>query len=673
MDLRKFAINRIKRIKKMHLSVLDLCNYELIQIPDELFELTNLRDLHLSDNLLEQLPEKISKLAKLGQLDLSFNKIVEFPKQILELENLRFLNLAGNHLVELPKEIARLKNLEVLRLSGNQLRELPGEISKLVKLHYLDLEGNPLEVPLPEIAHARRNIKLIRNYFKDLEEQGKSYIYEAKLLLVGEPGAGKTSLSEKLRNPKYELNPTEPMTKGIDVKRWNFPYNDDIEFRANIWDFGGQEIMHATHRYFLTKRSLYLVVADNRKEDTDFYYWLKLVELLSAKSPTIIVLNEWFNYRKYMPSNILETFTSVQKAFNINLKNNNGLLDLSKAVQQYIKSLPHVGKESLPKKWIEIRRVLENETRDYISCKRYLVICKKHGIYEREKALYISELLHDLGVILHFQKDRFLRDILILNTRWATEAAYMILFDVTVSDNGGEFDNTDLERIWYSYRYRDKHGELLQLMINFELCYKIGNSQKYIIPELLPEKPPISSPFKDIENFDIMHFGYRYKFMPKGIISRLIVRLNTYIYRKNQWKSGVVLHIEKTLVEIIEYIRQGILKIRISGESKHEALTIVRKEINELHDTFENLEADEMIPCNCDECTDSEEPHFYRYSLLEKYQRKRRNKIVCEKSVNDVDIQMLISDIIIPRREERKYQKFLRDRDKNYKKKKKNI
>lgn len=616
MDLQEFVISRIKKVKEMHVSVLDLCDYELTQMPDLLFELTNLECLHLSDNLLEEIPEKISELKHLKQLDLSFNKIVEFPKQILQLENLRFLNLAGNYLMELPKEIIRLKHLEVLRLSGNKLKELPGEISNLVKLLYLDLEGNPLEIPPPEIANAFKNINSIRIYFKDLEEQGESYIYEAKLLLVGEPGAGKTSLSEKLRNPKYELNPTEPMTKGIDVKSWKFPYNSDIEFRTNIWDFGGQEIMHATHRYFLTKRSLYLVVADNRKENTDFHYWLDLVELLSGKSPTIIILNEWFNYRKYIPSNIFETFTSLQKSFNINLKDNTGLSDLSEAIKQYLKSLPHVGKEPLPKKWIEIRQVLENETMDYIGCKRYLIICKKHGIYEKEKALYISEFLHDLGVILHFQKDIFLRDILILNTRWATEAAYMILFDEIVSDNGGEFDNTDLERIWSSYRYRDKHGELLQLMIKFELCYEIGNSQKYITPELLPEKPPNSSPFKGIDNFDIMHFEYRYKFMPKGIISRLIVRLNRYIFNKMQWKSGVVLQIENTLVEIIENIRRGILKIRISGESKHEALTIVRKEINELHDSFENLEADEMIPCNCNECTDSEEPHFYRYSIL---------------------------------------------------------
>lgn len=56
--------------------------------------------------------------------------------------------------------------------------------------------------------------------------------------------------------------PTET-TPGIDIT--DFPvrqpnYNFDIHF----WDFGGQEIMHAMHRCFLTSRTCYVVVICNR-------------------------------------------------------------------------------------------------------------------------------------------------------------------------------------------------------------------------------------------------------------------------------------------------------------------------------------------------------------------------------------------------------------------------
>lgn len=64
------------------------------------------------------------------------------------------------------------------------------------------------------------------------------------------------------------------------------------QFQVNIWDFGGQEIYHATHQFFLTGRSAYVLVCDDRKEDTDFSYWMHVVEMLSDASPLLIVQNE---------------------------------------------------------------------------------------------------------------------------------------------------------------------------------------------------------------------------------------------------------------------------------------------------------------------------------------------------------------------------------------------
>jgi internalin A len=40
--------------------------------------------------------------------------------------------------------------------------------------------------------------------------------------------------------------------------------NSQDQAHLNVWDFGGQEIMHATHQFFLTRRSLYLLVLSGR-------------------------------------------------------------------------------------------------------------------------------------------------------------------------------------------------------------------------------------------------------------------------------------------------------------------------------------------------------------------------------------------------------------------------
>ena len=61
-----------------------------------------------------------------------------------------------------------------------------------------------------------------------------------------------------------------------------------------MWDFGGQEIMHGTHQFFLTHRSLYLVVVDGRHDRAkqDAEYWLKLVRAFGGQSPVLVVLNK---------------------------------------------------------------------------------------------------------------------------------------------------------------------------------------------------------------------------------------------------------------------------------------------------------------------------------------------------------------------------------------------
>jgi internalin A len=51
--------------------------------------------------------------------------------------------------------------------------------------------------------------------------------------------------------------------------------------------------MQTTHQFFLTKRSLYLLVLDNRKNEQQnrLEYWLKLIETYGGNSPVIIVGN----------------------------------------------------------------------------------------------------------------------------------------------------------------------------------------------------------------------------------------------------------------------------------------------------------------------------------------------------------------------------------------------
>lgn len=59
-----------------------------------------------------------------------------------------------------------------------------------------------------------------------------------------------------------------------------------------LWDFGGQAYYHSTHQFFLTKRSLYILVNNTRSNKTDFNHCLQIISSFSDNSPVIIVENE---------------------------------------------------------------------------------------------------------------------------------------------------------------------------------------------------------------------------------------------------------------------------------------------------------------------------------------------------------------------------------------------
>jgi hypothetical protein len=68
--------------------------------------------------------------------------IVSFPSEILEMSELKQVDLSNNRLTEVPAEIKNLKSLRILNLSGNKIYELPSDISRLkfLKEIYLDRE-----------------------------------------------------------------------------------------------------------------------------------------------------------------------------------------------------------------------------------------------------------------------------------------------------------------------------------------------------------------------------------------------------------------------------------------------------------------------------------------------------------------------------------------------------
>jgi len=625
-----------------NLTVLRVDGNVLSSLPSGIGRLKNMEVLNLGFNQLSSLVSMIGQLTNLRELYLYDNDLTVLPNEIGELKNLRELSLRNNQLISLPSEIGQLKKLEKLDLCNNQVRSLPPEIGKLTYLKELDLTDNPLESPPPEVAS--RGIRAIQEYLRQLEEEGKDQLYEAKLLIVGEAGAGKTTLARKLKDRNYKLREDEKSTGGIDVIEWHFPTKEGQDFRVNIWDFGGQEIYHATHRFFLTKRSLYVLVADTRKEDTDFYYWLNVVELLSDNSPVLIIKNEKQERKREINENGLRgQFRNIKEFLATNLATNRGLAAIEAEIKHHMSTLPHVGAE-LPKTWVKVRQALENDQRNYIGVDEYLEICMRNGFQRQKDKLQLSSYLHDIGVCLHFQNDELLRKTVILKPEWGTSAVYKLLDDPRVVKNKGRFRDGDLEGIWHEACYTNMHAELLRLMINFKLCYKIPDSNEYIVPELLGRNQPA---YEWNGNANLV-VCYKYEFMPKGILTQFIVVMHPYIAKQELvWREGVILEKDRTRAEVIENYGKREIKIRVTGKRRKELMAIVLYEIDKINSTYANLRCSKMIPCNCEVCKGGSEPHLYSFETLQEFAENGQYEIQCQrKPYKMVDVLRLIDNVI---------------------------
>jgi GTPase SAR1 family protein len=601
---------------------------------------------------LKDLPDWIGKL-DLEHFSAADNKLSAIPDSFRNLVRLESLVLHWNPLKQIPPLAFDLASLETLGMIKCDIRAISADILRLHRLQSLDCSENPIESPPEEVAS--KGLDAIRDYWRQRADTGVDYLCEAKLIILGEAGAGKTSLARKIQDPNYKLREREKSTEGIDVIRHQFPTairtREDGEekilhrnFQVNIWDFGGQEIYHATHQFFLTRRSVYALVCDDRKEDTDFSYWLHVVEMLSDASPLLIVQNEKQDRtRDINLSGLRARFENLRGALHTNLDTNRGLDRVIESIQKELESLPHVG-VGLPATWKRVREALEQDQRDYISLEEYLAICQQHGFTRREDKLQLSGYLHDLGIYLHFQDDPLLKNTVVLNPSWGTDAVYRVLDDSEVIYARGQFTRTHLGRIWSEVKYAGMQDELLRLMMKFQLCYALEGDQAYIAPQLLSsEQPPY--PWEQTGGLVVR---YEYGFLPKGILTRFIVAMHRLIAGgKLVWKTGVVLERYGSRAEIIEEYSQRRIRVRVNGPDSHGLLAIIDEQLERLHGSFPRLQYERFLPCPCEECQGKAEPYGFALERLIKMARKGR-AIQCHASGEMVDAVRLVRELLPP-------------------------
>lgn len=608
--------------------------------------------LLLNNQDLKEFPKEICSLTDLRILDLSENSIQSLPAEIQNLTNLVEINASKNQIVNLPAEIGKLSNLKRLSLQDNPIQKLPSSL-KTLKLELLDLQGCKLNIP-PEILARVTNTSGIIEYYFSSETLP---LREAKVILVGQGSTGKTSLKNRLIYNTY--NPHEEKTDGIAISEWEITVqqeqgNNPETIRLNVWDFGGQEIMHATHQFFLTKRSLYLLVCNARNSEADnrLDYWLKIIRSFGGDSPIIIVGNQIdeqpFNVDR---RRLLNKYPQVKAILETSCRDGIGIPDLSKAITGEIGKLPHIF-DPIPKKWFAIKDKLSSLKKNYLSFDDYKRICKDEGVLQDFYQYTLIGFLHDLGTMIYFQDDPHLQELGILNPEWVTNAVYRIINSNLLFKEHGILSIKDLESILESDEYtRSHYAFIVNIMQKFELCYPFDNdTNRYLIPDLLIKDEPETGDWKDV-----LAFQYKYSVLPSSVFSRFIVRMHPFISKNTVWHSGVVLKIDTNRVRVKADFDAGKIIIEIDGVGvKRDILQQIRSQFESIHKTIPGLDVVEQIPI-------PEHPELsIDYKQLLKLESNKVYKFPLVGLDESVDVRQLLNGVVDPASKERQYEQVTR-------------
>ncbi|MFK8162569.1 MAG: leucine-rich repeat domain-containing protein, partial [Lewinella sp.] len=261
-------------------------------------KLTKLQELRFSDSRVNELtplkglvelkvlwadcPEvadliPIANLTLLEDLQL-FRTAVKDLNPLRGLVNLQDISVSGTNVVSLSP-LKHLQHLGTIWFEDTKVSDL-SPLKNLIERNpdiRLEFANCPLTNPPLEIAI--QGNEAILNYWQQIEDQGGTQtINEAKLIIVGEGDTGKTTLFNKLVDPTFDLSRTKTEeTQGINI-------HEGLEiregFRANLWDFGGQELQYMTHQFFLTPNAVYVLMLGARGEAPNLAYWFKIISLL---------------------------------------------------------------------------------------------------------------------------------------------------------------------------------------------------------------------------------------------------------------------------------------------------------------------------------------------------------------------------------------------------------
>lgn len=533
-----------------------------------------LEQLYIANNQLATV-ELEGDCPALKLLDVSGNKLTHFVL-LSGFDNLAYLYLSNNQIEEITLKCT-LDSLNTLDLDKNRLQHLPTQIRNLIiasqsELEALYLGGNaPKDIPKFFLGDGGRYSKKnclndARIWFSELLTFPSEPNRVIKLMFTGNGNAGKSTLLCALENGKCSHD--HLTTHGI---RMETVEKSGIVY--NVWDFGGQEVYHGTHRLFMQSEALQVILFDpeteklardgkrvkDRANDEQVMhhpldYWYETTRDLSPGSCFFIVQNK----KGLLPTidSAISQYAETKgvKFLHIDAKDGIDLDDLEHFLKKSAKALPDF-EMMMPSSWIKARQFFIDNARNWESSVKLLSqsefndLCEENKVPEHSRNLLL-DYLHHSGFLYRHEK---LGDWIIADQRWALEAIYKPLD--RDKPHYQEFRNYQgkirVNRLFevFGSQYEPEHKWLfLSFMESCGLCFQLNNkpwqegrdlSDVYVFPEFLSpnQSRDVADLWKRAKEVHLLR--YRFQWINYFVIQSFIATLGRKTETEHIWRYGI--------------------------------------------------------------------------------------------------------------------------------------
>ncbi len=450
-------------------------------------------------------------------------------------------------------------------------------------------------------------------------------LYQARVLVLGDGGVGKTTLIKRLLRPDEALPHAEPATPRIEVSQQTLtlpvPAGETTQAQpvtVHYWDFGGQAWMHSTHQFFLREQALYVVLV-NLRENTHkerLLYWLEHVKLFGKGSPAVVVYSKLDElphgqpvYPDFDPAQLQRDYGFIQGFFHLtsdlSQPQYRQRFETFQTALQGLLASPQVLGGGMLTQWNDLNQALQAQYRHKAVITRFEAeqMAKDIGLPQGEVGTALKAL-DLLGLALQFDDLKINDNLVVLDPNWIILSLYHVLQYGNTHHFHGKLNIEKIRLAFMDEAGRalsqrlnlpfdtqgDAHSRfLLDLLLHFELAFKVpsrydlGGSailSPMLASHAVPEHPFRSGRYQP----DALHFEVRFaRLLPEAVLHQFAARSAEDVWGDGRiWRTGVWLQAPASQAVVSLDSAERTLTLRVNGSGAGVYLARLRLRFFEL-------------------------------------------------------------------------------------------